>query len=364
MKDKRALETLQPLLQSKRLFEAEYAQAAIATIQGIPYPRSTPDKKLRQGDVWLLPADTGLVAQVTLVPGGPVDVKDLQSQVPVLMFENNDPDQGHLLIDQGIRGITERTGNIRIDAVTFGLNEDPDTGAVFILRGQYDPKLLLSAWRSAELPVRQVNGMDVVEIAHAVQLIIGDGTRAVLIVGRQVNPKAVENMVAALQAGKGDLEKNAELTASIRGLDTASPLWAAVKMNDKYRFDPKLLGPFEALTLTANRQGGGLSFHISGQGKNADAVAAAVGFLNKTTRRWLKDMEQLVAAAPEANRDKLTQDLQPATDFFRSLKCEGNQGQATLAGEIKGSPFRLIEAFRPASSINLDMEEEDDMVVP
>jgi len=63
LKKKGAIATLQPLLKSKTLFEAEYAAAAIAAIEGKKFKRPGLSAKERMKDVYLLPAGCGEVGQ-------------------------------------------------------------------------------------------------------------------------------------------------------------------------------------------------------------------------------------------------------------------------------------------------------------
>ena len=63
LKDAQALAVLQPLLKSTALFEAEYAQQAIAAIEGKPFARPRTAAKQMAQDPWLLPADCGIVGR-------------------------------------------------------------------------------------------------------------------------------------------------------------------------------------------------------------------------------------------------------------------------------------------------------------
>ncbi|MDD4889419.1 MAG: hypothetical protein PHU85_05775 [Phycisphaerae bacterium] len=77
LKDAKAVPTLKPLLESKALFEAEYAARAIAAVEGKEYrPAVDPAKAVRE-DVWLLPKNCGVVAQATLPDLGIKGLDDL-----------------------------------------------------------------------------------------------------------------------------------------------------------------------------------------------------------------------------------------------------------------------------------------------
>ena len=63
LNDKSAAAVLTPLLQSKKMFEADYAAAALAALEGKPYVRPQSDAKTRAADLNMLPDKLGLVGQ-------------------------------------------------------------------------------------------------------------------------------------------------------------------------------------------------------------------------------------------------------------------------------------------------------------
>ena len=77
LKARPARGVLKGLLKSKTLFEAEYAAAAIAAIEGKAYTRPGVSAKTLVGDVWRLPAGCAIAGQYRMAPGAPVDVAKL-----------------------------------------------------------------------------------------------------------------------------------------------------------------------------------------------------------------------------------------------------------------------------------------------
>ncbi len=337
LKDPSAAAVLTKLAKSKRPFEAEYAQAALAAIAGKPVTRKGITPAERAGDLWLLPKDSGLVAQMAIEPGGPVDLRAMVQPMTAMM--GGEPQA----LDAAVEGVTrqvlqiaQRTGNLRLTSVTLGLNENPKAGAVIILRGLYDAKALGPAIQSAnpQAAITQVGGVEVVEVSqNRAYLVLADSHRAVLIAGDPQLPMPVEAMVNACQAGKGTLNENKDLVALLKTVDTTLPIWGVAKMNDSYRQLPNSQ-PFDSVTLAGIKAGDMGSFTVTATGKDPVAVAASVQAVNQEIEKVKAELAQ-----PRMGALPFTQAIKSILD---SVRCASAGGTATLRWEMKGSPLGIV----------------------
>src|SRR3954451_1478595 len=120
-KAKEALPALQALGKSDEPFVADYAAAAIATIEGKPYER--PHAK-SGADAWLVPEGCRLVAHLSARGGGPVDFDAMLKSVPVAQVQREgapaEPGMAEIrkqIVTQ-VLAVAEKTGNIRFDGAT------------------------------------------------------------------------------------------------------------------------------------------------------------------------------------------------------------------------------------------------------
>ena len=157
MRSKEAVAVLRPLLASKEPFEADYAAAALAAIEGRPHARPQPDAGTRAADLGVLPAGLDFVAQAVAIrtpaaalatqpasdlaraPTSPAEHAAAMIEMLTTLERTPDTYREHL-VDQAITA-AETVGNIRIDGLTVGSAEGSGGQSdlmVVMLRGQYD----------------------------------------------------------------------------------------------------------------------------------------------------------------------------------------------------------------------------------
>ncbi len=158
LKKAQAIPALTALLDSTDSFVAEYAQAAIASIQGKPFVRPTATAQQLKSDLYMLPAGLGAVGQRTL-DGSQVGLIDLMVDqagpgmgVPGWPGPNLQAGGGlafkprmQAMLSGHVIKLVEKIGNVRLDAVTMGVSKDIGDKAGFVVviaRGTYDPTTL------------------------------------------------------------------------------------------------------------------------------------------------------------------------------------------------------------------------------
>ena len=133
LKKRDALATLKPLLKSRVIFEAEYVRAAIAAIEGKEFKRPALPAKDRMKDIWLLPANCGVVGQMTIPPGKPIDIAKAIKTMGPMGGGGQTPQKMLPQLTAMIAMAAGHVGNVRIDAVTIGLANDVGNRRGFVV---------------------------------------------------------------------------------------------------------------------------------------------------------------------------------------------------------------------------------------
>jgi hypothetical protein len=332
LKKKGAIATLQPLLKSKTLFEAEYAAAAIAAIEGKAYKRPGLSAKERMKDVYLLPAGCGVVGQATLPPGKAVDIAkavqamgNMGGQAPQEMLPQ---------LTAMFTMAAGHVGNVRLDSITMGVADDvgKDTGiVVLIARGRYDTKavrkMLVEVGRCN---TEEIDGTEVFSPDKESVIFLPSSDRLVVVVGPRQAHKPIAEMIAAVKAGKGGLTADSDMGKLIKTVDTASPIWAAAVMSETYR-QASLLAPFDTMTLTTKTVKGTRNFTLTAVGSDAGKVALAA----KEFDGHIAKMQQEFTRETEAGL--MPPMVKPAGDVVSSIKTVTEGPKVTVTASMKGN---------------------------
>ena len=362
LKKRDALATLQPLLKSKILFEAEYARAAIAAIEGKEFKRPGLLAKERMKDIWLLPAGCGVVGQVTIPPGKPIDIAKVIKTMGPMGGGGQKPQDMLPQLTSMIVMAAGQVGNVRIDAVTIGVADDVGNRSGFvvvIVRGLYDTKalkqMLLQAARSN---TETIDGTEVFKPDNEFAIFLPSSDRLVLVAGPRKAQTPVAEMIAAVKAGKGALAADSDMGKLIKTVDTTSPIWAASKLSETYRKE-SLLAPFDTMTMTSKIANGMQTFKLVAVGTDADKVAQAVkefdGHMAEGRRETAKHAERMPA-------------IKPMADFIASIKAKADGTEVTVTASMKGSSA-LMGMFMPMMMLHAEgpvdhgpIEKHDDAV--
>jgi hypothetical protein len=332
-KDRRAIPTLRKLLNSKAIFEAEYARAAIAAIEGKPFKRPGASARAMQSDLWLLPANCGAVGQVGMLPGKPIDIKQILKTLGPMLPEGK-ADKAMEQVNKMIISVADRVGNIRLDGITFGVAETVgnDTGnAVLVVRGLYDPAAVREVLMGQRAKSEKVGRTEVLRI-DIMAVILASNDRLVFMVGASKEQLPVAQMVAALKSGKGKLAGDKAMAGLIKSVDTTNPVWAVARVSESYR-QAEMLAPFKTVTLVGKRKAGQMDFTLKARGVDAEKVAVAVGQFNKLMAEGCEEMARVAEKMPA---------MKPITEFIGSIKAVVDGTNATLTARLKGDMKTLL----------------------
>jgi len=145
LKDRKSLPILRPLLQSREMFEAEYARQAMATIEGSPWSPPTATESERAADVALLPARLDVIVQLAPSINTGFTFENLLNLLP---FEKAQKDQARDEVQPHLFEALQAIGSARIDAITVGMYSAPPSvpgNYMVIFRGQFDAAAIRAA---------------------------------------------------------------------------------------------------------------------------------------------------------------------------------------------------------------------------
>jgi hypothetical protein len=359
-----AVGALKELLDANEPFVADYARRAIASIAGKPVERAAPDAKTLARDVWMLPANCGLVGQMVTAVGERTPMAKVVEKAGPLPG-GAEPEQVLRQVAGMVLSAAERVGNIRLDAVTFAVADDVGEESGFLViaaRGLYDR----AAVRQALLDVMP-GGLEAFDV-DGVEVLGGDDSGAMIPASdrlfllaaapnRQRMPLAHLASVIK-QRGKTarSLAANAAMAKLIKGTDTAKPIWAVARMSAAYRA-AEVLAPFDSARLLGQIRRGRCRLSVKATGRDADAVAASVSKIKAEVAEARKEL------AREAERVPM---LRTIRDLAESIQVEAKGATATLTAELKGaSPATLLPmVFLWTYSAGPRAAEPDDSMPP
>ncbi|HUT60629.1 MAG TPA: hypothetical protein VNA25_22520 [Phycisphaerae bacterium] len=339
-----ALPALKKLTASKELFVAEYAKAAVAAIEGKPYKRPATDAKAFQEDLWLLPRNCGLVAQVAS-SGQPLP--KLQDWIAT-MGGPGAPDGPRASAPDGPEAMTrrftemlikaaEQVGNVRLDGLTFGLSDNVSnkTGfLVLVARGQYDSEAvagLLARGRRAQGP-ETVEGLKVYRPEREFAIMVPSTDRLVVVGGpARKDPLPVEAMAKAIKTGKGELANNTEMAKLIQATDRTGPVWAVARIGEAYQ-KAEFLRAFHTVTLTSTQGKELLELNLRAEGGEPNEVAQSYAIMEKGLAKLRGEIARHADEAPP---------LKTFAEVLQAIQLHLDGKVVTATAKLR-TPFQFI----------------------
>ena len=341
LKARPALGVLKGLLKSKTLFEADYAAAAIAAIEGKAYKRPGTSAKVLAGDVLRLPAGCGIAGQFRMPPGAPVDVAKLIKGATEQLPEGTKSEAMTAQITQMLIGAAEMVGNIRFDSVTLGVanNVGRRTGfAVFIVWGKYNAKAITALiGEQGQAKSETVNGIKVLQPDREIALILPGDDMVVFCTGDNGMELPLDDMTRAIKTGVGGLKVASDLGKLIKTVDKSGPLWTAATITDAYRKAGPMIAAFKTITLKSKAVKGGQIITVTGKGSDTEAVTAAVKiFQGHITEGKTELGRQVQRGGPRSGMSK------PMLAFLKTIKAQADGASAIVTARLTGSPLMTL----------------------
>jgi len=335
LKDRKALDMLQSLTESKEPFEADYAKAAIAAIDGKELLAPSASDADRAADVALLPARLDVVAQLAPLLDREFSFESLLDQVP--MDAESKVKQRESATAEMVK-ILDAVGNVRLDALTWGFYAAP-TGvpgnSMVIARAQFDFDAVCNALTASAASTKKMDGINVFTLNDDSAVLVSPDGRVVFLVREPGGELALETMVAALKKGAGDLDTNADLTKLVKAVDAKAPFWAVGKISPGLRDIIGPLGEFDTATAVG-QQSLDAKHHVVTQltleATTPDAAKAA---------KAASSARDLLAQAVAKGRqeEQLLPFLKPAVDFIAGVQVDVEGGKAKASASMTGFPL-------------------------
>ncbi|MCH8830430.1 MAG: HEAT repeat domain-containing protein, partial [Planctomycetes bacterium] len=244
LKHRLDLPVLRKLLKSTDPALAAVSRRAIAEIEGRPFKRKAVTRKQLDEDLWLLPKNCGLVAQLAIRKTIPVDADRMIKQFVAGSSKKNPNEMLRKFRTQLLK-LINAAGNLRIDAVTLGVSAKigPNVGFVVMIgRGFYDRAAAVRVFKKAKLNVVRKQGFDVVSIENDVLLLLVSNSRVILMVSPNNAAMVLEEMLKSLKTGRGKLAENRPMTALIKSADRSGLLWGVSRKGKWYK-ETSVLAP-------------------------------------------------------------------------------------------------------------------------
>ncbi len=128
-----------------------------------------------------------------------------------------------------------------------------------------------------------------------------------------------------------------------------------MKANDELKKNMEVLAPFDLVTLELMKNKDTATFTFKAEGSDAEKVKTATDGLTGDIQDGTK-MLQAEAAQMKS--------LQPAVDFFQSMKVTADAKKATFTGEIKPSLLQALLSSMGGASSLLEMLTQEDNPPP
>lgn len=363
-----AVPTLTELTSSKESFVADYASRALAQIAGKTWTPKR-DTDTAENDVLLLPANTGVLAQLTSTEKFVIGTSRIQEMTPALYLEKMKVTKEQFGTEIGnlYLSMAEQVGNVRVDHVTLGVSDDIGQSGgwvTVIVDGQFDGKHAdqivdglfsgISRGYGPKLVKRTEGDLMILENAppappttdgdgamtrpmmHSREQICfitkGDHRLVFLVAGSDTSMAQVkESVLKALAAdkGQGGIEDNEEIGKLIKQVDRTQELWVvATKVPSPLKRVPWFAGIDSGFGGAAVKDGV-IDWQIQGTGSDPAAVAGSVDALNQDLQREMASAKEYLTRRPQE-----AEMINQVVAVWETIKGTAQDNQATVTGKI------------------------------
>ncbi len=342
MQNASVIPMLQPFADSTEPFVADYARRAIAMAkhEKVPARAALPPPQLAN-ELGLLPVHCSTIVQLSERGDVSADPNTLLAQFPL------EPGQDRVALADAFTmrlvDLAERVGNVRVDAITFGLSDDvsPISGYfVASIRGAFDADAMRGAMQTIAGDPRDCDGLPVYHFGPAAAVFVVDSSRLVLISGMHRELLPLSEIAGYVKAHQTSHVTTQALLRMLKTVDMTSPMWGICQVSPAYQ-QSTFLTDIEALRLTALKDGRGLTLELRARGRTADAAQHAMN-------AFLDDVTHLQAKLHIASLNSAFVD--PLERLMATVRGERNDLVDTLTAAIHSTPpelYRMAMMFDP-----------------
>jgi len=330
--DDAAVETLTPLLESEAPFEAEYTERAIAAINGATIEFAGPTREQLDADLALLPANVGIVAQLTDISKRPISLDEAIGQVelPAEMADAKDQIKRQLT-EMAARAAT-MFGNVRLEAITLAVSAplDGQTGFVILIaRGRYDHQKVTAQLRANARRTFEADGVTAFIPETDAGMIPVDAERFILAVAEdETTPLGL--MAKAVSTGRGTLAENAAMSKLIAEVDKTGEMWAVSRLDDSYKVTPYLAAFDTAMLVGRAGDSGTTQLTLTATGSDAEQVTAAAETIQQLIAEGIEQFKQM-AETPMGPM------IKPYQSMLKAIEIGRDGAVMTLTADVPGN---------------------------
>ncbi len=335
-KQREALPHLKKFRSSREPFVAEYAEAAMAAIEGKPFERPRATLKQRDEDLHLLPKECAFVLQAGAEERIPVawdQILRLVAQIP----NGQERNATAAKYEKAFRTLLERSGNVRVDLVTVGLVGQFFSGegfATVVFRGKYHAAGFVEEAKKLGLTHVKIDGFDVVQHPNhrEVSVILASDERMILVASESGGNAALDTMIAAVRRGHGTLGENKKLVALVDGLDRTKAIWGAIMPDAEYLGMLGIEG-LESMTLQVSQQKQSLSATCTLNAADVVALKKEMEELRNGLKYATALLEAEALAGPQ---------YRPLADLFKSIEIAEDGKVFTITAKLDNAAGLLM----------------------
>lgn len=349
MRKPEALPKLKPLLESKELFVADYAHVAIDLIEGRRPTETRPVPANAADDVWLLPAECKTVGQLVPRRGSPPDAAEFAATLKADSAADPDAKKNDLGAELArmLVPLVEKIGNVRIDAVSFGISGTPGVAhgvrrggplanssgyIAVVLRGRYHADWIRTLVRSEKVASEDVDGVEVFRPDNETAMIVPSDEVLAYITSENAVDAPAKALAATMKTGKPAARANDDATKKLAASIDANPvLWAVSAVTAPQKTLP-VAEALDTITLLGTREGKVLNLKMTAKGSDAAQVKSAVDKINKHA----KDSADFLEGMQVVSAIKLSVKL------LRSMHADASGADVTMAAKLDTTPAAVL----------------------
>ncbi|MDP6523952.1 MAG: HEAT repeat domain-containing protein [Kiritimatiellia bacterium] len=372
LKSEKALPALQQFADSKELFVADYAMAAVSDIKKGSHERPGISREWLERDLACLPAACALVAQSTVGKTRPESAGGWLNEMDRTMTTfsaqmGGTPPNFRAEVVKGFLGVVEKIGNVRLQSITVGVDGaigDQKGFMLMIARGAFDSAAVKKWMLQSGMHATTRNGIEFFSPEDEVLFSLVSNDTLVFIAGANPAELPGAEVVRALTTKSPRMQLKKKVAELVSKVDRNSATWAIASITDSYRQVP-FTEPFDTATLTVDHKDEGTGLTLTATGKDAERVKASVDTMRAKQQESLAELKkQMAMAGPMAEMMKSAQKLMEGIKF----DLDGQTATVTMTvsddeGGIMSMPMMWMGMMIPVQQ-RMQMHEEDFEALP
>lgn len=329
-----AVPALRALLDSPDAFVAEHARRAIARIEGRELPTPELPAEARAKQTALLPDGLGVVGQ-TIMPCAGVGVGIREMVQPMVeAFGGQDIETVLDEMTGGMLEVANRTGNVRVDLVTFGFSGDVTNSPhmIILVQGQWNAEAVGAVLTENVEATRVVENASVYQMSRDAVLVIASDTQAALVASDGEIDPIVSSVARAIRTGEGGFA-GSDLAKLVRPEHASADTWVLARMTESYKQQEEFFQAFEDMWVTVHRRDGKARIIGEARGTDREAVEQRLVQIKAGVDEALGQVRQVAQNLPQAK---------PALELLESLKIDMDGTTIRASAELEGDPRMIL----------------------